>query len=92
MFEPIFSEQVLDFIAKIARKDKIIAQAINKKIKEILGRDASTIHFYKNLSGELKQFKRVHITEWLVLIFEVDSKNNRIVFFKIGHRADVYKK
>ena len=92
MFEPIFSEQVIDFIAKVAKKDTVIGQAINKKIKEILGRDAQTIQFYKNLTGVLKQFKRVHITEWLVLIFEVDSENNRVVFYKIGHRDDVYKK
>ena len=92
MFEAVYNEQVLEFIARIAKKNKTIAQAINKKINEILNRNKDTIQYYKNLSEDLKQFKRVHITNWLVLMFEVDFEANCIIFHKIGHRKDVYKK
>ena len=91
MFKFGLSKQVKTFLEKLGKKDKILARAINRKIKEIISRDNDTIDYYKNLSKGLKAFKRVHITNWLVLIFEVDLKKNFIVFHKIGHRDEIYK-
>ena len=47
---------------------------------------------YKNLRHDLKSLKRIHITDWLIMTFEVDLNRNFILFVKISHRDDVYKR
>jgi len=91
MFKPALSDNFKNSLKKIAKKDWIIARAINRKVKEILNRDHDSITFYKNLGNNMSNFKRVHITSWLVMTFQVDIKNNIITFIKIGHRDDIYK-
>ena len=92
MFEFDFSDKFRLTFKKIAKKNNAIAEAINRKVKEIINRDADSINAYRNLTKEMSNFKRVHITGWLVMIFEVDIKNNFILFSKIGHRDEIYKK
>ena len=91
MFDFGMSEQFKDALSKLSRKDPVIARSINKKIKEIISRDSKTIHYYKNLTKDLKNFKRVHVTEWLVMLFEINLDKNEVFFQKIGHRDNIYK-
>ena len=92
MFEFDFSDDFRKVLEKLSKKDPVIAQAINRKIKEIISRDDKSILVYKNLSHDLKNLKRVHITEWLIITFEVQLDKNTILFVNIASRDEVYKR
>lgn len=92
MFEFDLSNNFRKVFKKLSKKNPAIAGAINRKIKEIIYRDRETINTYKNLSYGRSNLKRVHITSWLVMIFEVDIDDNFILFVNIAPRDDVYKR
>ena len=69
--------------------EKIVG-IINKKIKEIVGSDPSTIDHYKNLRRDLKEYKRVHINNHFVLSFKVDKQKNFILFVDFEHHDKAY--
>ena len=91
MFEFDLSDDFRKILQKLSRKDPVISRSINRKIKEIILRDEKSIMVYKNLSHNLKNLKRVHITEWLVMTFEVQLDKNFILFVNICSRDGVYK-
>ncbi|MBU0615979.1 MAG: hypothetical protein KJ601_07865 [Nanoarchaeota archaeon] len=90
MFEFDLSDDFKKILSKLAKQDPVIARSINRKIKEIISRDDVSIDGYKNLSHDLKNLKRVHITEWLVITFEV--RQGFILFVNIASRDEVYKR
>jgi mRNA-degrading endonuclease RelE of RelBE toxin-antitoxin system len=92
MFEFDLSDGFRKVLSKLSKKDPQIARAINRKIKEIISRDKDSITVYKNLSHGMKNLKRVHITEWLIMTFEVNLSKNFILFVKLASRDDVYKR
>lgn len=92
MFDFDISDEFRKTLEKLAKRNIVIANAINKKIKEIVSKDKQSVVIYKNLRYDLKNLKRVHITDWLVMTFEVDLDRNFILFVKIAHRDEVYKK
>ncbi|MGV8171989.1 MAG: type II toxin-antitoxin system RelE family toxin [Candidatus Woesearchaeota archaeon] len=91
MFEYDLSKEFGEILSKISKKNPALAIGINRKIKEIISRDADTINAYKNLRYSMKDYKRVHITGNVVMIFQVFLKENFILFITIKHRDDVYK-
>ena len=92
MFEFDFSYEFRKILDKLSKKDPVIARAINRKVKEIISRDNESITAYKNLRHDLKNLKRIHITEWLVMAFEANLEENFILFVNIASRDEVYKK
>ncbi len=92
MFDFDLSNEFRKTLGKLAKKNPVIASAINKKIREIIAKDKISISMYKNLRHDLRNLKRVHITNWLVMTFEVDLEKNFILFVKMAHRDDVYAK
>ena len=91
LFDFDLSNKFKKILAKLSKKNPQLALAINRKIKEIINRDETSIILYKNLRKDLKTLKRVHITNWLVMTFEVDLKNNYILFVDVGDRDKIYK-
>ena len=91
MFNFDLSDDLKLKIRKLVNKDKKRVEIINKKIKEIINNDASSIARYKNLRYDLKEFKRVHIDNHFVLTFKVDINNNFILFVDLDHHDNIYK-
>ena len=91
-FEFSLSEELKAEIIVLAKKDKIITEAINKKIKQIIQSDEFTIDHYKNLRHDLSEYKRVHIMKSFVLLFKVYKEKNFILFGKFGHHDEIYKR
>ena len=92
MFNVDITEEFEETLKKITKKNSALAVAINRKIKEILSRDKTSIDSYKNLRYDLKEFKRVHITWNIIMIFRVNLDENKILFVAIKHRDEAYKK
>ena len=90
-FQPVLSGELKRVLAKLSAKNKTLAIAVNKKIKQVCSCDEELINHYKNLRHELSEFKRAHIDKSFVLLFKVDFKKKLVFFTKLGHHNDIYK-
>lgn len=72
---------------KLAKKDKVTFQAINKKIAEILNNP----YHYKPLRAPLQNKRRVHISGSFVLIFKIDEERKVIQLLEFEHHDKAYK-
>lgn len=86
------SEELKVAIRILARRDPVMAEAINKKIKQIISNDITTIDHYKNLQYGLSEYKRVHIVRNFVLLFKVFKEEKFILFDRFDHHDNVYKR
>jgi len=91
-FKYDFGEELEETLSKLQKKDKERVEIFFKKVEEIVSRDEITIDYYKNLKHDLKYYKRVHIDKSFVLIFRVFKKENFILFEKLKHHDDIYKR
>lgn len=91
MFDFNLTDELKFKIRKLSKKDQKRTKIINKKIKQIVSSDKDSINHYKNLRGDLKQFKRVHIDSSFVLVFKVDLESNFILFVDFNHHDKIYK-
>jgi len=92
MFSFNLSDELKLILKKLSKKDSKRAKILNKKIKEIISCDEKTIHHYKNLKRELKNYKRVHIDSSFILFFQVYKKEKHILFVSLEHHDDAYKR
>ncbi len=88
VYNPEVSARLKKILKKLFKKDKVRYEATLKKIDEII--HSQNPNHYKNLSYDLKEFKRVHIDSSFVLIFKVDDKNKIIKFEDFRHHDDIY--
>lgn len=82
------SEKLIKILKKLFKKDKARYEATLKKINEVVSNEE--LNHYKNLSYDMKEFKRVHIDSHFVLIFKVDEKNRLIRFEDLQHHDYIY--
>ena len=83
------SKELRIILSKLERKDRNFSIAVNKKIKQIIACDETSIPHFKNLKGELSDYKRVQIGSF-VLLFQV--KGSAIIFKRFVHHDRIYKK
>ena len=86
-FEPVLSEDLIKTLEKLSKKDRSLAIAAYKKIEQIIGLDEIEIMHFKNLKGDMKRLKRVHIGSH-VLLFRVEGK--KVIFESLSHHDDAY--
>jgi mRNA-degrading endonuclease RelE of RelBE toxin-antitoxin system len=91
-FKYDFSDSLIETLKLIYKKDKKLYTSIFKKVEEIVSRDLITIDFYKNLRYDLKEYKRVHVMKSFVLLFKVYKTKNLILFERLDHHDNIYKK
>ena len=90
MFDYDFSDELRFKIRKLIKKDKKKADIIYKKINQIISCDLKSINHYKNLRGNMKALKRVHIDKSFVLTFKVDVENAFILFVDFDYHDNAY--
>ncbi|MFH1664312.1 MAG: addiction module toxin RelE [archaeon] len=90
MHEFELSEKLRRILKKLSKKDKTRLEITLKKMDEI--RNSEEIEHYKNLSYDLKEFKRVHVDSHFVLIFKFDKKTWKIRFEDLQHHDTIYKR
>lgn len=90
MFDFQRSDKLKKILKKLLKKDKIKYEATLKKIKEVI--NSKNIHHYKNLSYDMKEFKRVHIDSHFVLIFKIEKNKKLIKFVDLQHHDYIYKR
>jgi len=79
------SENLKQILKKLNKKDKKQCEQVMKKIEQII-----TVYdprHYKNLRNVMKEYKRVHIGNF-VLIFRVEGE--KIYFEDYDHHDNIY--
>ncbi|OIO28086.1 hypothetical protein AUJ16_01670 [Candidatus Micrarchaeota archaeon CG1_02_60_51] len=84
-----FTERLKEQLKHLSKRDKPLAEAVKKKVAEIVSRDAQTIRGYKNLRAPLNEFKRVHVGSF-VLAFRFYEEKNFVYFDSFEHHDEAY--
>ncbi|MBS3103294.1 addiction module toxin RelE [Candidatus Woesearchaeota archaeon] len=90
MYNPERSDKLIKILKKLFKKDKNRYEVTLNKIEEVI--NSEDPNHYKNLSHDMKQFKRVHIDSHFVLTFKVDKNNKLIRFEDLQHHDVIYRK
>jgi len=85
-FTTEFSKELTRKMSKIQKKNKVMFDAVIKKIKEI----KENPEHYKPLRYDMKGHRRVHIMKSFVLVFKIDYTNNKIIFVDFDHHDKIY--
>lgn len=72
---------------KLSKRDRALYEQVLKKIEEVI--TEADVGHYKNLRYDLKDKKRVHIGNF-VLIFSYVKAENKIVFSDFDHHDNIY--
>ena len=86
-FKFIISSELRCRLEKLALKDRKLALAVRKKIQQIIDFDEVTIDHFKNLRGDMSNYKRVHIGSF-VLFFEINE--DTVIFDRLVHHDEAY--
>ena len=81
------AEELNKVFTKLAKKDKVTLEAINKKVNEIL----ENPHHYKPLRVPMQNKRRVHIAGSFVLIFKIDEERKVVQLLEFEHHDKAYK-
>ena len=86
------SDELRAVLEKAAKKNPELAKSVYKKIEQITQlNDESTIDHFKNLRHDLKDYKRVHVGSF-VLMFKIYRERKFILFDRLEHHDDAYKR
>lgn len=80
--------QIERVLNKIKKKDISLFKAVQKKINQIANSDIFILNHFKNLKGDLKNYKRVHVGSF-VLIFKIEKE--LIIFSRFVHHDKAYE-
>jgi YafQ family addiction module toxin component len=83
------SEDLLDVMRKLSKKDKSLYEQLLKKIEEI--KNCYNVEHYKNLRYDMKDSKRAHIGHF-VLVFQYDKATDTLNFDDFDHHDIIYTK
>ena len=83
----VLSDEFKRTMRKLKKRDLATFRAVQKKVNQIALCDETAIDHFKNLRGDLSDFRRVHIGS-LVLMFKIEG--NSIVFDRLVHHDSAY--
>jgi len=83
----IDTTRIQDTLRKFKRKDPALFRAIQKKVNQIAELDKVAIQHFKNLRGDLSNYKRVHVGSF-ILMFKVEG--DTIIFDRFRHHDEAY--
>ena len=81
--------QLFKNLIKLSKKNKIIYEAVMKKIDEVV--NSYDVEHYKNLRRNMKDSKRVRIGNF-VLVFSYDKSKDLVSFEDFDHHDNIYRK
>ena len=81
------AEELHKIFTKLAKKDKVTLEAINKKVSEIL----ENPYHYKPLKAPMQNKRRVHISGSFVLIFIIEEEIKTVKLLEFEHHDKAYR-
>ena len=87
MFRFVITPDLEKQLNKLCSKDKTLAIAVRKKIAQIVSCNEAEFKHFKNLRGDLSDYKRVHVGSF-VLFFKLQGD---VIFFdRLEHHDKAY--
>ena len=86
-YELLVDNKLKKKFLKIKKKDKLHAEILKRKIKEIL----ESPHRFKSLTGEMSGIKRVHIGKSFVLIYTILEDQKIVKLLDYNHHDKIYR-
>lgn len=86
------SDELRALIPRLSKRNKQLVVQLNNKIDEIVACDEFSIDHYKNLRHDLSGYKRVHVGGSFVLFFRVFKKEKFVLFEKLVHHDEAYRR
>ncbi len=86
------SGRLKDTLRVLSKRNPVLALEVNRKIKQILASDETSIDHYKNLKHGLSDYKRVHVGKSFVLFFKAYRKEKFVFFDRLVHHDDAYRR
>ena len=83
----IISEELAATLTKIKRKDPSLFEQTRKKINQIAELDEKSFKHFKNLRGDMSDYRRVHVG-CHVLLFRLEGDS--VIFTQLVHHDDAY--
>jgi len=83
----VLSDGLEETFNKLAKKDPVLAAAVGKKINQITCLLMEEVQHFKNLRGDLREYKRVHVGSH-ILMFKIHG--NLLVFDRFTHHDKAY--
>lgn len=75
-------------LAKLQKKDKQLYENLLNKMNEILNN--SDVEHYKNLRYDMKEYKRAHVSSFVV-VFEYNKADDLVFFDDFAHHDKIYR-
>ena len=86
------SDELKAVLGKAAKRNPELTRAVFRKIEQITQlNNETTIDHFKNMRHDLSDYKRVHVGSF-VLFIKVYRKEKFILFDKLDHHDDAYKR
>ena len=92
VFKCDFTKEIITKIKKLAKKDPVLHEILQKKIEEIINQTPETIEHYKNLKYNISDRMRAHIGKSHVLTFAYFKNEELIYFWDFAHHDEIYKR
>jgi YafQ family addiction module toxin component len=86
MYNLEIRESVDKIFSRLAKKDKVSFEYINKKIREI----RESPHHFKPLRAPMQNYRRVHIGNF-VLVYSIDENSKTVIIERYKHHDEVYR-
>ncbi len=74
-------------LKKIKKKDKVMIELIDRKVRDIL----DDPYRFKPLRKPLQNKRRVHVGGSFVLIYEVNEEERVVTLLEFDHHDNIYK-
>ena len=92
MYQKEISDLLDKKLSKLAKKNRKLLEILNKKINQIMKiDDIENPSRFKNLRGDMKGIKRVHVNTHFVLVFEIDREEKIVKFLDFDHHDKIYE-
>ncbi len=88
MYSDKYSDELIEKLSKIKKKDSKHFEIVRRKMDWILNNPE---HRYKDLHHNMKWLKRVHIGHF-VLVFLVDHREKIVSFEDYDHHDNIYRR
>jgi len=92
MFSYEMSDELKEAVPKLLKRDRVMAEALKKKIEEIVSCDEKTIEHYADSKHQWAGLKHVHIASSSVLFFRVFKKENYVYFACIQRHDEAFRR
>ncbi len=91
-FKITMTKELSFMLENLSKRNRQLGMEIRKKMEQICALDEVSIDHFKNLKHGLSDWKRVHVGKSFILFFTVYKKEGIVLFQKLAHHDDAYRR